>query len=152
MTERLTLGKAIIIAIHAHAGQVDKNGVTQYIEHPLAVMDMVTTEDEKIVAVLHDVPEDTSVSIEDIRAAGATELQLQALDALKKRPDETYREYIARALTNPIGRVVKVADHHHNTDPGRLAKLAPAVAERLRAKYERVSAMIELAAGMSASD
>jgi hypothetical protein len=138
----LTLARAIEIATAAHAGQVDRNG-DPYIEHPLAVMAMVSTQDEKIVAVLHDVLEDTSVTVDDVRAAGATDRQIAGLLAVTRRPDEPYADAVRRALQDPIGRIVKRADHEHNTDPARVARLPADVATRLRAKYDGVKALFD---------
>ncbi len=138
----LTLARAIEMATAAHTGQVDKNGCP-YIEHPLAVMAKVSTEDEKIVAVLHDVLEDTAVTADDLRAEGMTEWQLAALVAVTRRNDEPYTDAVRRALRDPIGRVVKRADHEHNTDPARLARLPDDVATRLRQKYERVRPLFD---------
>lgn len=136
----LTLERAIEIATGAHAGQVDKNGVP-YIEHPLAVMAKVSTNDERIVAVLHDVLEDTTVTVDDLRAEGATEPQITALLAVTRRPGEPYADAVRRALQDPIGRIVKRADHEHNADPVRLAMLPTEVATRLREKYASVKAL-----------
>jgi len=138
----LTLERAIEIATAAHKGQTDKNGIP-YIEHPLAVMAKVGTLDEKIVAVLHDVLEDTSMTVDDLRAEGATEPQIAALIAVTRQPDEPYADAVRRALKDPIGRVVKRADHEHNSDPARLALLPPAMAARLRTKYEGVRPLFD---------
>lgn len=138
----LTLERAIEIATAAHQGQTDKNGVP-YIEHPLAVMAKVSTLDEKIVAVLHDVLEDTSITVDDLRAEGATESQIAALIAVTRQPGEAYLDAIRRALHDAIGRVVKRADHEHNSDPARLTLLAPDVAARLRMKYDAVRPLFE---------
>lgn len=136
---KLTLGRAIAIAALAHQDQMDRNGVDPYILHPLAVMNMLDTEDEKIVGVLHDVIEDTATSLRFIEDCGATPQQLEALDALTRRTNETYRAYLLRALnTSPLSRRVKLADHEHNSDETRLAKLPPEVAESIRNKYKRV--------------
>ena len=102
-------------------------------------------EDAQIVAVLHDVLEDTSVTVDNLRRDGATEAQLQALDALTRRPDEAYVDYVQRALADPIGCMVKIADHDDNADPARLRRLDGATAERLRHKYASVAHLIEAA-------
>lgn len=141
----LTLEQAIGIATRAHAGQLDKDGVTPYIEHPLAVMAMVTGADEKIVAVLHDVPEDTDMTIAQLMDVGLSEAQAEALEALTHRPHEPYRDYVLRALANPIARPVKLADYRHNTDEARLARLKPGDAARLKQKYAKVADLIAMA-------
>jgi hypothetical protein len=141
----LTLQRAIEIATAAHQGQLDKSGAP-YIEHPLAVMAKVDGEDEQIVAVLHDVLEDTTVTVDDLRAEGATDRQVAGLLAVTRRDGEPYDDAVRRALSDPIGRVVKRADHEHNTDPARLALLPDDVAARLRRKYERVRPLFDEAA------
>lgn len=141
---RLTVPAAIAIATHAHWGQLDRGG-EPYINHPLAVMAMVEGDDAKIVAVLHDVPEDTPITVDDLRAAGVTDDQAAALRALTRGPGVPYVDYVRHALRHPLARVVKVADYDHNTDPARLALLLPQVAARLRRKYASVASLIEAA-------
>lgn len=141
----LTLERAVAIATAAHAGQVDKNGVTPYIEHPLAVMGMVEGEDAKIVAVLHDVLEDTEVTLGYLVSEGLSMDQVAALLAVTRRPGEAYAAYMPRAMSDPIGRVVKLADHDHNTDPERLSKLSPEDAQRLSDKYEGMAFIVGIA-------
>lgn len=88
------LDKAILIAAKAHEGQVDKGG-QPYILHPLRVMFSRKTEIEKICAVLHDVIEDTDISLDYLRDQEFSEEILSALDALTRRDGETYDKYIA---------------------------------------------------------
>ena len=107
-----TLERAIEIARKAHEGQVDKAGAP-YIGHPLRVMDRVP-EEAKIAAVLHDVVEDSSVTLSDLRAEGFPESVVEAVEALTKRPGETYELFILRAASNDIARTVKLADLHDN--------------------------------------
>lgn len=131
-----TLGVAIRIARAAHDGQVDKAG-RPYIEHPLAVMRSVAGEDEQIVAVLHDVLEDTDTSANDLYAAGFPAKVVEAVDALTKRRGETLRESMARVQANPLARPVKLADIANNAHQDRLRLLDEATQARLRVKYER---------------
>lgn len=111
------LTKAIEIARKAHFGQVDKMGV-DYIEHPLRVMQSVDTTTEKIVAVLHDVVEDTSITVEFICETFGDEIAA-AVDAITKKTGQTYASYITIVSTNPIARKVKIADLTDNMDPKR---------------------------------
>jgi hypothetical protein len=108
-------------------------------------MRLVEGEDAKIVVVLHDVLEDTPLTVDDLRAEGASEAQIAALEAVTKRPGESYREAVSRALADPIGRAVKIADHDNNTDPKRVALLSKEDAERLGKKYAEVKDLIEAA-------
>jgi hypothetical protein len=115
----LDLERAIAIAAEAHRGQIDKAG-RPYILHPIRVMLACNDEAAQIVAVLHDVVEDTDWTAEALRAEGAGEDILAALDTVTRRTDETYSALIERAARNEIGRAVKIADLHDNLDLSRL--------------------------------
>jgi len=108
------LTRAIEIAVEAHRGQVDKCK-EPYILHPLAVMTAMDTHAEKIVAVLHDVIEDTDHSLLDLSLEGFSENIIDAIDAITKRDNETYFEYINRVKENPLATKVKLADLKHNS-------------------------------------
>jgi (p)ppGpp synthase/HD superfamily hydrolase len=114
-----TLERAIAIAAEAHAGQVDKAGAP-YILHPLRVMLRVRTASERLAAVLHDVVEDTSWTLEALAAEGFAPEVLAAVEALTRREGESYEVFVARAAANPIGRAVKLADLAENMDLTRL--------------------------------
>ena len=104
-----TLDKAIAIAARAHFGQRDKAGAP-YVLHPLRAMFGLFTPEERIVGVLHDVVEDTSVTVGELRAEGFSDDVLTALDAVTKREGEEHMDFVARAGANPIGRRVKLVD------------------------------------------
>jgi (p)ppGpp synthase/HD superfamily hydrolase len=129
------LEKAIRIAVEAHQGQKQKNGMP-YILHPLSVMQRVETEDEKIVAVLHDVIEDTRWTFPMLKRRGFPKRLLDALDCVTKRDGqvEDYPEFILRSASNPIARRVKLADLEDNLDLRRLPKPTKKDFKRL-AKY-----------------
>ncbi|TYP72376.1 GTP pyrophosphokinase [Paenibacillus methanolicus] len=110
---------AIAIALKAHRGQTDKGGLP-YILHPLAVMNRVTTLEEKIVAVLHDVVEDTCITLDVLRQEGLEEELISAISNLTKREGENYTEFIERAKNNPISRNVKIADIEENLNIFRI--------------------------------
>ena len=103
------LERAIAIAVAAHAGQVDKEGAP-YITHPLRLMEAVEGEAAKIVAVLHDVVEDTAVTMEDLRREGFSAEVLGALALVTHRKEEPYADYVVRAKGDPVARAVKLAD------------------------------------------
>lgn len=130
-----TLERAIAIAATAHAGQVDKGGAP-YILHPLKVMLRMSTLEERIVAVLHDVVEDCDISLEDLRQEGFSEVVLTAIESLTKVPGESYEDFVERAAQNPIGRVVKLADLEENSDLSRIASPSWEDLERIE-KYRR---------------
>ncbi|QTD35538.1 HD domain-containing protein [Pseudomonas fluorescens] len=130
-----TLERAIAIATTAHAGQVDKGGAP-YILHPLKVMLRMSSLEERIVAVLHDVVEDCGISLEDLRKEGFSEDVLSAIESVTKVPGESYEDFVERAAQNPIGRVVKLADLEENSDLSRIASPSWEDLERIE-KYRR---------------
>ena len=127
------LEKAISIAVEAHRGQKDKSGAP-YILHPLSVMSRVAGETEKIVAVLHDVVEDTPWTMEALRREGFPDEVLTALDCVTKREGEAYDDFVKRSGSNPVARLVKLADLEDNMDLRRMKVVSPKDTERL-AKY-----------------
>ena len=133
-----TLERAIGIAAEAHAGQVDKAGAS-YILHPLRVMLRMGTNDDRIVAALHDVVEDSDWSLDLLRAEGFPERIVQAIDSVTRRDDEPYEEFVLRAGLDPIGRRVKLADLEDNCDVKRLA----APSEKDLARIERYRRAME---------
>ena len=114
---------------------MDKAG-QPYILHPLRLMMRVETETEKIVAVLHEVVEDSQPpqrwGFDELRREGFSEPVLAALECVTRREGETYEEFIRRSLTHPVARRVKLADLEDNMDVRRLATLIDRDAERLR--------------------
>lgn len=134
------LERAVAIAEKQHAGQVDKAG-RPYIEHPLRVMKTMSNDAERIVAILHDVIEDTDFTLDQLVAEGFPGYILEALDAVTRRDGEIYEAFVARAAMNPIGRRVKYADLQDNADLSRIA--APTAADVARTeKYHRAMAQL----------
>ena len=131
------LGKMLVIATNAHAGQFDRGG-NPYILHPLKVMHYLKTNDEElmVMALGHDVIEDTSVTYKDLREAGISERAIRGIAALTKVPGETYDEYKARVFANRDAMMVKMSDLRHNTDIRRLKGVTEKDIERM-AKYNR---------------
>jgi (p)ppGpp synthase/HD superfamily hydrolase len=116
-----TLERAISIAAEAHAGQVDKAGAP-YVLHPLRMMLRLSSTDERIVAVLHDVCEDCpGWTFERLRDEGFSDAIIEALRSVTKRDGEDYDAFVRRAAANSIGRSVKLADLHDNCDLSRIA-------------------------------
>lgn len=110
------LNKAIIIAIEAHAGQLDTNNGRPYIEHPFRVMNAGVTLQEKIVGVLHDVIEDTTWTLEQLSTEGFSDEIINAVDAMSRRDNESYDNYILRLQENSIAIRVKINDLTDNMD------------------------------------
>ncbi len=117
MTEKEKL--AFEIAKRAHKGQVDKAGVN-YINHPLNVAKSLSKENERIVALLHDVVEDTEVTLKDLAKFFDDEI-VNAVDAITHRLNETYDEYLNRVKLNPLALKVKLKDIENNMDLSRIA-------------------------------
>ena len=109
-----TIETALQIAAKAHEGQKDKEGLP-YILHPLRVMMLVQGEDAQVVAVLHDVVEDTAVTTDELRAAGFGEAILAAVVCVTHRRDEPYADYVVRCKGNEVARRVKLADLEDNS-------------------------------------
>ena len=113
-----TIEKAIQIAARAHEGQVDKEGLP-YILHPLRVMGGVEGLEAKIVAVLHDVVEDTTVTVDDLRREGFGEAVLAALLLVTHRKDQSYADYVVLCKGDDVARGVKLSDLEDNSRLGR---------------------------------
>jgi (p)ppGpp synthase/HD superfamily hydrolase len=128
------LHRAIEIATEAHKGQHDKSG-KDYIGHPLRVMEMGKTEDEKIVGVLHDVVEDSEWTFEMLEAEGFSEEVMAALRCVTKISEkESYDDFIERVKKNPLAVSVKINDLTDNMDIRRLPYLSDKDVKRLK-KY-----------------
>ena len=129
-----TLEKAIEIATEAHQGQFDKAG-RDYIGHPLRVMEMGKTEEEKIVGVLHDVIEDTDWTFEKLAEEGFSDEVIAALRCVTKiSENENYDDFIDRVKKNPLAVAVKINDLTDNMDIRRLPYLSDKDVKRLK-KY-----------------
>ena len=109
-----TIEKALQIAARAHEGQEDNEGLP-YILHPLRVMDGVEGLDAKIVAVLHDVIEDTPVTLDDLEREGFSRDLLAAVLCVTHAEGETYADHVVRCRADPIARRVKLSDLADNT-------------------------------------
>lgn len=133
--------KAMKIAYAAHAGQADKTGVP-YIYHPIHLAESMTEEKAVITALLHDVVEDTDITIDDLAREGFHGDILTALTLLTHNPAEEYMDYISRLSTCPLARKVKLADLRHNSDVTRLDAIDEKTARRLE-KYRRAIQLLE---------
>ena len=133
--EQSMVDLALSIARKAHEGQLDKAGV-DYIEHPIYVASQVDTEEEKAVALLHDVIEDSPVSAEELLQAGLPETVVTAVQVLTKKKEKDYQTYLENVKSNSLARVVKLADLKHNSDLSRLSSVTDKDLERLE-KYKK---------------
>ena len=116
------LDKAVKIACKAHAGQVDKAG-QPYILHPLRLMLKFQNEQERIVAVLHDVIEDSDLTRDDLITCGFSKTIVNALDCLSKKENERYENFINRILSNELARKIKIEDIKDNLDLTRIESI-----------------------------
>ena len=130
-----TLERAIAIAATAHAGQLDKTGAC-YILHPLRMMMRLEDVDAKIVAVLHDVVEDTEWTFEALAGEGFSAEVLRALDCVTKREGEDYQAFVQRSAIDPLARRVKLMDLEDNMNLLRLSHITAKDLERLQ-KYHQ---------------
>ena len=126
---------AFEIAKTAHAGQTDKAGL-DYILHPLQVAAEVTTDEEKAVALLHDIIEDTDVTASELLAKGLPDNVVEAVKALTKKHNQNYAAYLAGVKKNRLATAVKLADLKHNSDLSRLERITQKDRERAE-KYRK---------------
>jgi GTP pyrophosphokinase len=122
------LERAIALAVDAHAGQTDKAGKT-YIRHPLRIMQQMETPQERVVAVLHDVVEDTEYTPAMIEEEFGEEIR-DAIVRLTKEDGESYFEFVERASANDLAQKVKIADIEDNMDLTRLSEVSEKTVER----------------------
>ena len=132
--------KAINIMFEAHKDQRDKSGLP-YVFHPFHLAEQMDTEAAVTVALLHDVVEDTDMTLEDIRAEGFSDEVCEALSLLTHEPGVPYMDYIRRIKTCPLAVKVKLADLRHNSDPTRLDALTERDIQRAE-KYKAAIALL----------
>ena len=136
------IDKALRIACVAHAGQVDKGGAP-YILHPLRLAMSFHDTTLQVVALLHDVVEDSKVTLDGLRDVGFSDAIVSAVDALTRRKDETYDDFIDRAARNHIAVQVKIEDLKDNMDVTRLDILTKDDLNRL-VKYKNAYTFLKL--------
>ena len=125
---------ALELAVEKHKNQTDKAG-NPYILHPLHVMENVNSKEGKIVAILHDIIEDTDITENYLLKIGLSKRIVDAVVALTRSEDRDYQEYIKNLSSNPLAKEVKIADLEHNMDLKRLPTLEEKDLERNR-KYQ----------------
>ncbi len=133
--------EAMKIAYRAHHGQEDKGGIP-YIFHPCHLAEQMDDEYSTCVALLHDVVEDTDVTLDALAKIFPAEV-VEAIAVMTHGADEPYLEYVARVKTNPIARKVKLADLQHNSDESRLPDADPATLDYFREKYRKAFEILE---------
>ena len=133
--------KAMKLCFEAHKEQLDKSGLP-YVFHPFHLAEQMQTEDAVTVALLHDVAEDTDLSLEDLSAMGFGEEVMAALRLLTHQEGVDYMDYVRAIRANPIARAVKRADLMHNSDLSRLEVIDEKALSR-RTKYQEALKLLE---------
>ncbi|GGA10791.1 hypothetical protein GCM10008018_65090 [Paenibacillus marchantiophytorum] len=135
-----TLTKAIFIAAKAHDGQTDKGG-NPYILHPIRLASKAETTEESIVAVLHDVVEDSDITLFDLKKEGFSSSIIEALDCLTRRADESYAQFIQRIKLNPLATQVKLLDLEDNSNISRIPNPTDSDYERMDTYKQAIAAL-----------
>ena len=133
--------KALKLCFEAHKEQVDKSGMP-YVFHPFHLAEQMTDETTTVVALLHDVVEDTELTFEDIEKQGFGEEIISALKLLTHNDDTPYMDYVTKIKNNKIAIVVKLADLKHNSDLTRL-DIVDEKALKRKEKYEKAIKLLE---------
>lgn len=137
--------RAVDIAFKVHSGQLDKGGYP-YIMHPLHIAEQMETEDEVIVALLHDTVEDGPIgTIDEIKQNFDTEI-IEAIEALTRKDDEKYIDYILRLSRNRIAAIVKLRDLEHNMNKNRTdGEISQSLMDRYKKAYQLLLAIYKTA-------
>lgn len=133
--------KAMKLCFEAHKEQKDKSGLP-YVFHPFHLAEQMTTEETTIVALLHDLVEDTNYTIEDLVDMGFDKAVTDAIALMTHGDDMPYMDYVRKIKENPIAKAVKMADLKHNSDLSRLDVVDEKALER-REKYLKAIALLE---------
>ena len=133
--------KAMKLCFEAHKDQVDKSGMP-YVFHPFHVAEQMKDEVTTVVALLHDVAEDTDYTLDDIAAMGFGQDVVDALALMTHDKNVPYLDYVAKLRNNPVAKAVKLADLAHNSDPTRLDAIDEKAEERFD-KYKKAIAILE---------
>jgi len=141
MDELKEYEKALEIAKKAHSGQVDKAGI-DYILHPMYLAKQMPTVDLKIIAILHDVLEDSDYTREDLIREGIREEIVEVIEILSRKETETYMEYIERVSKHQSAKIIKKVDLKHNMDISRF-KNPELINESLLKRYKKALKYLE---------
>ena len=133
--------KALSLCFEAHKNQLDKSGMP-YVFHPFHLAEQMETVETVVVALLHDIVEDTDYTIDDLKNMGFPNTVTDAIALMTHDAATEYMDYVARIKTNPIAKVVKLADLRHNSDLSRL-NVVTSEALRRREKYLEALEILE---------
>ena len=132
--------KALVISFNAHKDQKDKSGMP-YVFHPFHFAEQMDDEASTCVALLHDVAEDTDITLDDLRAEGFPDEVIHALRLLTHDDSVPYPDYVRQIRSDPVAVKVKLADLHHNSDLSRLDHVDAYALERVE-KYRKAIAIL----------
>ena len=133
--------KALKLCFDAHCDQTDKSGMP-YVFHPFHLAEQMDTEESVIVALLHDVVEDTGYTLDDLREMGFGDAVIDALTLMTHDPQVPYMDYVQAIKTNPLATKVKLADLQHNSDLGRLTHIDQKALDRVE-KYRKAIVLLK---------
>jgi len=133
--------KALKLCFEAHKEQTDKSGIP-YVFHPFHLAEQMTTEETTVVALLHDVVEDSDYTLEDLVAMGFGKAVCDAIALLTHDVAVDYMDYVRAIKSNPTARAVKLADLRHNSDLSRLDIIDQRALKR-QEKYLKAIALLE---------
>ena len=133
--------KALCLCFEAHKEQKDKSGLP-YVFHPFHLAEQMVTEETTVVALLHDVVEDTGYTLADLGAMGFPKAVLDALALMTHDKSVDYMDYVRAIRPNPIARAVKLADLRHNSDLTRLDTVDEKALARVE-KYQKARILLE---------
>lgn len=141
---------ALKLCFKAHHNQVDKSGIP-YVFHPFHLAEQMDTEESIVVALLHDVVEDTDYTLDDLREMGFGDAVIRALTLMTHDPVVPYMDYVKAIGTNPLATKVKLADLRHNSDLGRLDVIDKKALSRVE-KYSKAINYLESVASHATID
>jgi (p)ppGpp synthase/HD superfamily hydrolase len=133
--------KAMRLCFDAHKDQEDKSGIP-YVFHPIHLAEQMEEEKTTVVALLHDVVEDTDLSLEDLLEEGFPADVVEAIGLMTHAKGVDYMDYVQEIKKNPLARIVKMADLRHNSDPTRLRDPNEKILEKRRT-YREALAFLE---------
>ena len=133
--------KALRISFDAHKNQLDKSGMP-YVYHPFHVAEQMKDEYSTCVALLHDVVEDTDITLDELKSNGFPDEVIEALSLMTHSDDVPYLDYIRALKDNPLARKVKMADLAHNSDLSRLDVVDEKAVERVN-KYKQAILILD---------
>lgn len=132
---------AMKLCFAAHKEQTDKSGLP-YVFHPFHLAEQMTDEITTIVALLHDVVEDTPYTLDDLTELGFPLEAVEAIGLMTHKDGVPYMDYVAKIKGNPIARAVKLADLRHNSDLTRLNRVDSTALSRVE-KYAAAIRLLE---------